>query len=97
MENPLHHFELHRIVPIEVFGIDLSINQAVIMMWLVVISVALFFILGSRRRQMIPSKFQSIVEMAVVFLRQTVLNSMGKEGLVFFAVFGDALFLYFVQ
>jgi len=83
MENPLHHFELHRIVPIEVFGIDLSINQAVIMMWLAVVAVSLLFILGGRKRQLVPSKLQNLVEMAVVFLRQTVVDAMGPQGAAF--------------
>jgi len=52
-------------------------------MWLVVAAVALFFILGSRKRQLVPSKFQSVVEYAVIFLRQTVLDTIGKQGLVF--------------
>ena len=83
MENPLHHFELHRIVPINLFGIDLSINQAVIMMWLAVVAVSLFFILGGRKRQLVPSKFQSVVEVTVLFLRQTILETIGPQGLVF--------------
>jgi F-type H+-transporting ATPase subunit a len=93
MESPVHHFELHRILPIELFGFDLSINKAVIMMWVVVAAVALFFILGSRRGQLVPSKFQSLVEMSVLFLRQTVLDTMGKEGLAFLP-FLVALFFF---
>jgi len=83
MENPLHHFELHRLIPITLFGFDLSINQAVVMMWLVVAAVALLFILGGRHRRLVPMKFQSVVELAVLFLRQTVLDTMGPKGLVF--------------
>ena len=83
MESPVEHFELHRLIPIELFGFDLSINQAVVMMWLVVAAVALFFILGGRKRQLVPSKFQSLVEYAVIFLRQTVLDTIGPSGLVF--------------
>ncbi|WP_222823015.1 hypothetical protein [Nitrospina gracilis] len=40
MENPLHHFELHPIIPIQFLGLDLSINKAVIVMWM---GVALVF------------------------------------------------------
>jgi F-type H+-transporting ATPase subunit a len=83
MDNPLHHFELHRIVPIDLFGLDLSINQAVIMMWLVVAGISLIFILGGRQRRLVPSKFQSVVEVTVLFLRQTILETVGPKGLVF--------------
>ena len=93
MENPLKHFELHPIIPIELFGIDISINKAVIFMWIVVAAVMLFFVLGSRARAMVPSKFQSIAEVAVLFMRATVLDTMGKAGLKFLP-FVVALFFY---
>lgn len=93
MENPLHHFELHRLIPITLFGLDLSINQAVVMMWLIVAAASLFFVLGGRQRRMVPLKFQSLVELAVIFLRQTVMDTIGREGLVFLP-FLIALFFF---
>ncbi len=80
-------------MPLELFGVDLSINQAVIMMWVVVVAVSLFFILGGRRRQLVPSKMQSLVEMAVDFLRSMVLDTMGPKGLAFLP-FLVALFFF---
>ncbi|MEW6324699.1 MAG: F0F1 ATP synthase subunit A, partial [Nitrospirota bacterium] len=93
MENPLHHFELHPIWSLSLFGFDVSVNQAVVMMWIVVAGVALFFILGGRRRQLVPSKLQNLAEMAVLFLRQMVLDTMGPQGLVFLP-FLIALFFF---
>ena len=29
MESPLHHFELHPIIPLNFMGLDISINKAV--------------------------------------------------------------------
>ena len=36
MENPLHHFEIHPIIPLSLMGtgIDISISKAVIAMWI---------------------------------------------------------------
>ncbi|HEY4486009.1 MAG TPA: F0F1 ATP synthase subunit A [Nitrospiria bacterium] len=84
MENPLHHFELHPLIPIHVFGLDLSINQAVIMMWVVVAAVSLFFWSALRYRQLVPTKIQSMAEMSVEFLRGMVLDNMGEKGMRFF-------------
>ena len=84
MDNPLHHFELHTIIPLSLFGIDISVNQAVIMMWLVVAGVSLFFWFGARHRQLVPSKMQSLAEVSVEFLRALVLENMGERGLRFF-------------
>lgn len=83
MENPLHHFELHPIVPIQMFGFDLSVNQAVIMMWIVVGTVFLFFWAAARAPKLIPSKIQSLGEISIEFLRGLVLENMGQRGIAF--------------
>ena len=84
MDNPLHHFELHTIIPIHLFGLDLSVNQAVIMMWIVVAAVSLFFWGAVRSPQLVPSKLQSLGEISVEFLRNMVLENMGERGMRFF-------------
>jgi F-type H+-transporting ATPase subunit a len=83
MENPLHHFELHPIVHLSLFGLDISINQAVIMMWVVCGLVFLFFYMAARSGRLIPTKIQSLAEMAIEFLRTLVLENMGEKGLKF--------------
>ncbi|MEK6684296.1 MAG: F0F1 ATP synthase subunit A [Nitrospirota bacterium] len=84
MENPLHHFELHPLIPIHLFGFDLSINQAVVMMWVVVAAVSLFFWTAARTRQLVPTKIQSLAEISVEFLRGLVIENMGERGMRFF-------------
>ena len=39
-ESPLHPFELHNWIPISIGGLDISINKAVVIMWVVVSLVA---------------------------------------------------------
>ena len=84
MENPLDHFILHPLIPIHLFGFDLSINQAVVMMWVVVAAVSLFFWAAVRQRQLVPSKIQSLAEMSLEFLRGLVMENMGEQGMRFF-------------
>ena len=84
MENPLDHFILHPLIPIHLFGFDLSINQAVVMMWVVVAAVSLFFWAAVRGRQLVPSKIQSLAEMSLEFLRGLVMENMGEQGMRFF-------------
>ncbi|HUK57475.1 MAG TPA: F0F1 ATP synthase subunit A [Nitrospiria bacterium] len=84
MENPLDHFVLHPLIPIHLFGFDLSINQAVVMMWVVVAAVFLFFQTAVRSRQFVPTKVQGLAEMSVEFLRGLVLENMGEQGMRFF-------------
>jgi len=84
MENPLDHFILHPLIPIHLFGFDISINQAVVMMWVVVAAVSLFFWAAVRERRLVPSKIQSLAEMSVDFLRGLVMENMGEQGMPFF-------------
>ena len=81
LENPLHHFELHPIVSLNLFGADVSINKAVILMWCVCGATMGLFYLASRGRRIIPTRIQSAVEMAVEFLRDMVMDTMGEKGL----------------
>jgi F-type H+-transporting ATPase subunit a len=83
-ESPLHPFELHNYIPINLFGLDISINKAVIMMWVVVGLAAFLLVKAGRSRRMVPTKLQSLGEMLVGFIRDIILDTMGKDGLKFF-------------
>ena len=83
-ESPLHPFELHTYIPINLFGLDISINKAVIMMWVVVGLTAFFLVKAGRSRKMVPTKLQSLGELLVGFIRDIILDTMGKDGMKFF-------------
>lgn len=83
-ESPLHPFELHNYIPINLFGLDISINKAVIMMWVVVGLTAFLLVTAGRSRRMVPTKLQSLAELLVGFIRDIILDTMGKDGLKFF-------------
>jgi F-type H+-transporting ATPase subunit a len=83
-ESPLHPFELHEYVPITLFGLDISINKAVIMMWVVVGLTAFLLVTAGRSRRMVPTKLQSLGELLVGFIRDIILDTMGKDGMRFF-------------
>jgi F-type H+-transporting ATPase subunit a len=83
-ESPLHPFELHNYIPIHLFGLDISINKAVIMMWVVVGLTSFLLVKAGRSRRMVPTKLQSLGELLVGFIRDIILDTMGKDGLKFF-------------
>ena len=83
-ESPLHPFELHNYIPINLFGLDISINKAVIMMWVVVGLTAFLLVKAGRSRRMVPTKLQSLGELLVGFIRDIILDTMGKDGMKFF-------------
>ncbi len=80
MESPLHHFELHTIIPLSVMGVDISINKAIIAMWVgLVIVFGLFMLVASRGTKMVPGKLQSVFEVALEFVKGMVDEFIGKE------------------
>jgi F-type H+-transporting ATPase subunit a len=93
----LHHFELHPLVEIHLFGIDLSITKAVLVMWIACALLLLLSILATRRSRLIPSGIQNIMESIILFLRNSlVLDTMGQAGLAWFP-FIATLFLFILM
>jgi len=93
-ENPLHHFELHTLIPIHLGGLDVSINKAVVAMWIGLAIVYLFFMLAAKNGlQLIPGKLQNMAELALEFLRGLVDEFIGEEGKKYFN-FVAALFFF---
>ena len=93
MDNPLHPFELHPLVPLSLFGLDISINKAVLMMWLVVALVIFLFIRARSSGSLIPTKLQSLAEILVDFIRGIIQDTMGQEGMRYFHLI-SSLFLF---
>ena len=93
MDNPLHPFELHPFAPLSLFGLDISLNKAVIMMWVVVALIAGLLIVAGTSRRLVPTKLQSLAELLVDFIRGMILDTMGKDGMRFFP-FLATLFLF---
>lgn len=92
-EGPLHSFELHDWIPISLGGLDISINKAVVMMWVVVSLAAVLMVIAGSARRLVPGKLQSIAEMMVDFIRSMILDTMGKDGMRFFPLIAT-LFLF---
>ena len=92
-ESPLHPFELHEWIPISLGGFDISVNKAVVMMWVVVALAAVFMVIAGSARKLVPGKLQSVAELMVDFIRSMILDTMGKEGMRFFPLIAT-LFLF---
>ena len=96
-ESPLHPFELHDCIPLILGGIDISINKAVIMMWVVVGLISILMIMaGVRPATWSPGSCRSLAEMIVDFIRGIILDTMGKDGHEIFPVDRHAVSLYFL-
>ncbi|MGC3976020.1 MAG: F0F1 ATP synthase subunit A [Nitrospira sp.] len=92
-ESPLHAFELHDLIPLVPVGVDISINKAVILMWVVVGLVALLMISAAAARKLVPGKLQNMAELIVEFIRGIILDTMGEAGMKYFPLIAT-LFLF---
>ena len=91
--DPIHQFEIHPIVGLRPFGLDLSFTNSSLLMVLIVGVVSLVMIYGSSQRATVPGRLQSLAEIAYEFVASTVTGVMGKDGMRFFP-FVFSLFIF---
>ena len=95
MPDPIHQFEIHRIIPINIFGWDVSFTNSSMFMLVAVLLTALFFYAAMRSRSLVPTRLQSVAEIAVEFVRNMLRETMGEEGMQFFPfVFSLFIFIF---
>lgn len=97
--SPMAQFEVHKLIPIEIGGLDLSFTNASLFMLLAVGIGSLLLTLGVRRDGIVPGRTQSVVELMYDFIeRNTVRNVMGEEGKRFFPfIFSLFIFIFFTN
>jgi F-type H+-transporting ATPase subunit a len=96
--DPIHQFVITPIVDIDVAGVDLSFTNSALFMALTVGSVALFLILSTTGRGLVPGRWQSLAEMSYEFVANTLRSSAGTEGMRFFPlVFSLFMFVLFAN
>jgi ATP synthase subunit 6 len=84
--SPFEQFELNIFVPI--FGknmnFDISITNATITMFLAIILIVLLFVLSIYNAKILPSRWQSIVELIYNFIQTLIKEQTGIRGQPFF-------------
>jgi F-type H+-transporting ATPase subunit a len=76
----LEHFYIRVLVPIKVFGIDISITNLTLSMFGAAVVFLVLFILLARRPKIVPGKRQVIMEMLIYFIKKNlVYNMIGKK------------------
>jgi len=93
MPDPIHQFDIHRLVPINLFGWDVSFTNSSLFMVLAVLVTFGFFMVATRARALVPSRIQSVAEISHEFVADMLRDSIGKEGMKFFP-FVFALFIF---
>lgn len=82
--DPIYQFQLTKLIPLEVGGVDISFtNSALFMVASAAASVA-FLMLATGGRGLVPSRAQSLAEMAYEFNAGMLRDAAGVGGMKFF-------------
>lgn len=84
--DPVHQFEISRLIRIFVRGIDFSFTNVSFFMVVTVVLSSVFLFVSSSRRGLIPTRIQSISEIAYEFVASTLRKSSGEQGIQFFSL-----------
>lgn len=82
--DPIHQFNIERIVPIDVGGVDLSFTNSALFMVATVVLGSGFLLWATMRRRLVPGRMQSSAEMLYEFVANTLRDAAGSEGMKFF-------------
>ncbi|MDE0813273.1 MAG: F0F1 ATP synthase subunit A [Alphaproteobacteria bacterium] len=98
MASPLHQFEIHPIIPIQLgdAGVDVSFTNSALFMVLAMVLISGFMVLGMRRSAIVPGRWQCAAEMAYEFIANMLRDTVGQEGRKYFPfVFTVFMFVLF--
>ena len=84
MADPIHQFEIKKIVPLELNNIDISFTNSSMFMILAVLVVSIFLILSINNKKVIPNRFQIISELLYEFIANMINDNIGHKGKKFF-------------
>ncbi|WP_342360537.1 F0F1 ATP synthase subunit A [Terrarubrum flagellatum] len=94
--DPIHQFQVHPILELKLFGLDVSFTNASLFKAVVLAAIFALMILGTRNRHLVPGRIQAAAEMIYEFVASTVRSTIGNEGMRFFPfVFSLFMFVLF--
>ena len=83
-QSPLAQFEIKTLIPMQLGNIDVSFTNSSTFMVLTVLTTSLFLILGMRRSQLVPGRWQSMAELSYIFIANLVRDTVGSQGRPYF-------------
>lgn len=80
----MQQFEIKRLIPIELFGYDVSFTNASLFMVLALAIIPLFYLVAMNRRALVPGRLQSTAELSYEFIANMVRDIVGEGGMKYF-------------
>jgi F-type H+-transporting ATPase subunit a len=91
--SPLEQFQIKTLIPIDIGGHDLSFTNSSLFMVIAIFCVGAFLVLGTRKRALVPGRWQSMAEVSYEFIVNLIRDTVGSEGRKYFP-FIFALFMF---
>ncbi len=80
MNNPLDQFLITKLIPISVFGIDISFTNSALFMVIATVLLILFQHFALRNATIVPGKLQLLMEYSYNFIKNMVDDNIGDRG-----------------
>lgn len=80
----MHQFEIKRLIPLELFGYDVSFTNASLFMVIALLAIPLFYLIAMNRRALVPGRLQSTAELSYEFIANMVRENVGEAGMKYF-------------
>jgi F-type H+-transporting ATPase subunit a len=80
----MEQFQIKRLIPMELFGYDVSFTNASLFMVIAVLLITAFLILSMGRRALVPGRMQSMAELSYEYIANMVRENLGEEGMKYF-------------
>lgn len=82
--NPLEQFRIERLIPLEAAGTDISFTNSAAFMVLAIAAISVFMIFGSRKKALVPGRWQSMVELSYELVAGMIRDTAGAEAKAYF-------------
>ena len=91
--DPMHQFEIKRLIELDLFGLDASFTNSSLFMVIAVVLISLFTIWSMAGRALVPGRMQSMAELSYEFVANMVRENVGTDGQRYFP-FVFTLFMF---
>jgi len=91
--SPLEQFDILILYPLTIKGIDFSITQTTIFLWIALFHFFFFFFFGLFQAHLIPLPLQTLCEQSYLFITSMVKQQVGAIGLRYFPLLFVIFFL----
>ncbi len=83
-DSPMHQFVIGKFGEWQVGGLDFAFSKAAVFMLVAVVFIAVFLMLTTSRRALVPGRWQCLTEIWYEFISDMVKETVGADGRRFF-------------